>query len=814
MINYWQKPPRPEFDARAHGANCDECPLQAQRPVGPEKALQPPVGRKSLVILGESPGEREDEEGRPFIGPAGKRLAKTLGTVGLDREEVHVTNTVLCRPLAKMKPAEWNKAIECCAPRLDRELPANSVVLACGNKSFQYLTGKGQITNWMGAPHESLQGHIVLPSIHPAFALRKPAYIPVFKEFTKRAAALARGVLPQWTWPKLVTKGPYAPFLKELLNAKAVAVDIENFPDTGRIRCIGVGTDRLAVSVPIPPDGDATPEDIQLLRAVLASDSLKVLHNSQFDLFELKQHGWVVKGDVYDTLLAHAVVAPQLPHDLSFVAASEFHAPRWKTEFKVVGDDKRKGGAAAFSGPLEKLLPYNAKDVVMTGKLFIRLNRRLESVHNGPALLTEYHDLNKIAMKMREWGILTAQDNLKEHKEALGQLLGDLNRRFRALISNNPDYNLGANGQNPSIANLFFNKFQLPAVSWSKESGAPSLDSKALTSYVGTYATTMPLVADVARVVLAYRKFSKLKGSYVDTLPVDVEGFVHPSWKIYGTRTGRWSATDPAIQTIPKMVKYKLPDGREIIIKLRNLFQARPGYILVEADYSQLELRIVALLSGDEKLLEWYRAGYDVHTMNAKEIWAKDWGTKSEEQRTKCRDLAKRVVYGLNYGGSAETVWKSLIVDFPGLQLAAIEHVVSGWFKNHPQIESWQYALIEKAKEDKFIEEPLSGRRQHYHDGIVKPTEVLNFPIQGAAGTLANRAVKAISSQLNWTDEALLAQIHDSALAETVIDKKAKLISIVRDSMEQEVTLAGNSVRMPVDVKVGTNLAALEKVAA
>ena len=729
----------------------------------------------------------------------------------MDRREVHVTNTILCRPLEKMTPADWNAAIECCRPRLDAELGQARTILACGNKAWQYLTGKGQITNWMGAPAVSLQGHQILPSMHPAFALRKPAFIPVFREFVRRVVAMFRGTLTPWAWPKLVVRGPYAPHLQALIvSTQPISIDIENFPDTGLIRCIGVGTDSCAVSVPVQPNGDATEADLALLRLVLASPNLKVLHNSQFDIMELKANGWDVRGAIYDTILAHAVVAPQLPHDLSFVAASEYSAPRWKTEFKVIGEDKGKK-AAAFSGPLDSLLPYNAKDVVMTAKLHKRLEARIAQTHRGKELLQEYHDLNLISMKMKERGIYTEQANLTEHRTNLDALLGDMQRRFRELVPSE-EYSLGANGQNPSISRLFLQTFALPAVSWNKETQSPSLDGRALTSYIGTYSVSKALVADVARVVLAYRKFSKLKGSYVETLPVDPYGFVHPSWRIFGARTGRWSATDPAMQTIPKEVRYKLPDGREIVIRLRNLFRARPGYVLVEADYSQLELRIVAMLSGDEKLLEWYAAGKDVHTMNAADIWAKDWETFSADKRKKVRDLAKRVVYGLNYGGSADTVWKSLIVDFPGLPLSAIQHVVDGWFRAHPRIGEWQQSLIADAASKGYVEEPLSGRRQYYHDGKIKPTEVLNFPIQGAAGTLANRAVKAIAGQLNWDDEALLAQVHDSTISEITEAKRDKLITIVKEAMEQTVTLNGNEVTFPVDLKFGTNLAELRAV--
>lgn len=312
-------------------------------------------------------------------------------------------------------------------------------------------------------------------------------------------------------------------------------------------------------------------------------------------------------------------------------------------------------------------------------------------------------------------------------------------------------------------------------------------------------AETMPAVADLCRVIYQYRKHAKLLGSYIENLPILDDGRVHPAWRVFGTRTGRWSASDPGIQTIPKKGK------KANTPSMRNLFCAREGFVMMDCDYSQLELRIVALLSGDEKLLEWYAQGKDVHTMNAMEIFKTKTPTDSQ------RELAKRVVYGMNYGGSAKTIWRNLTADIP-VPLETVELVFKGWFTTHPKIAQWQNDLTEKAKRTMYVEEALSGRRQYYYDGRVKPTEVVNFPVQGAAGELANRAVIAISKELNWVDEALIAQVHDSIVAECVAVKQSRLVDIVKGAMEQEITLNGAMIRFPIDIKVGTNWGHLEKL--
>jgi uracil-DNA glycosylase family 4 len=780
---------RPIIDARARGCRCDECPLKDRAPVPPE------IHPSKLVILGESPGQDEDYEGRPFVGASGKLLNQTLAQFGLGRDQVHVTNTVLCLPRKKMRPDEWAAAIECCRPRLMEELGNDRVVFAAGARATQSLLGHSKIMPWMGGPQVLPLGLVVIPSIHPAFALRSPAYLPVFKTLLARACSHRLG----WTWGELIVVGPYAPKLHELFGAEEISVDIENSPGSGRIRCIGVGSRRLAVSVPLPPEGDATEEDIQVLRDLLASKIPKILQNGQHDRTELKHHGWVLNGPFFDTLLAHAISAPRLPHDLSFMCAVEFPAPRWKTEFKVEGDDKGRQRSGRFDrAEIRDLQLYNCKDNIMQAKLALRLRDRIKTVHNGPALLTELEYLDELTLKMRERGVCISHDALIAHKGKLTAELARIDGEFKAIlgIDKLSLYQLGKNGQHKSLNRLFFDYFKAPPIEYSEETGAPSLNNRALTYYIRLYTEKgAPVIAQLARLVLEYREQAKLLGSYVDNLPVQEEGgflLVHPTWRTFGTRTGRWSATDPAIQTIPK--------------KLRDLFCARPGMDMVEGDYSQLELRIVALLANDEKLLDWYAQGLDVHAQNAGEIFVDVWKHADPKKRDGLRKLAKNVVYGMNYGGSAKTIWGALIVKAPGIKLQQVEFVVKRWFELHPAIKKWQKLQIDTAIANNFVEAPLSGRRQYYHDGHVVPTEVLNFPIQGTAGDIANKAIRR-----TYESGILpLAQVHDAIIAEGPdgMDVARKL----KAAMEIEVELGGAKTRFPVDIKIGRDWLNMKEV--
>ena len=397
------------YDPRSHGAQCDECPLNGNKVVPPQ--LRP----SRLVILGEAPGEQEEDKGRPFVGPSGYRLDKALRKCGVERSTVHVTNTVLCRPPGKsFSPESWKAAIECCHPRLERELGNKRVILAAGAKAMGATTGKSTVFSWMGSIYPARIGELnfAVASIHPAYALRAPAYLPVWQTFVARAVRLASGKLKPWDWGTLVHEegGPgeaTVAALSALQRASKLSIDIENRPSDGHIRCIGVGDTALAVSVLLPPEAPFHSEADRLLRQLLSGPATKVLQNGRHDRRELRASGYDVTGPYFDTLLAHAIVAPRLKHDLGFMAALEFPAERWKSEFKNANEDKgrKKKLARVFEvvGP-DKLLPYNCKDVVAQARLEEVFQGRLATTPRGQELFETSTQLNEVALKMQDAG--------------------------------------------------------------------------------------------------------------------------------------------------------------------------------------------------------------------------------------------------------------------------------------------------------------------------------------------------------------------------------------------------------------------------
>jgi len=666
---------------------------------------------------------------------------------------------------------------------------------------------KDKITSWWGGYLPGPGGKSVMPAVHPAFVLRAPHYTPVFK------IALRRAVYPkEWVWPELViTPGPrMVAALEEILAAdEPIGVDIENIGDPmagARIRCIGVATSKLAVSVPL----ELNPlDEIAVLGKILASSRPKVMHNAQHDLLGMKVHNIHVAGETFDTLLAHAVVAPALPHDLGFVAACYLAAPRWKTEHKVEGEDR---GLALFEKEaIADLCLYNAKDAWVGRVLKDYLEQDLQEVHYGRQLYEEQLQLGNLAMRMREYGVSVDRGCIDGHRRSLDTELAKRGTRIvrgrdtfvvlprgvleathvvrgkqlksRSHVYIGP-YRMGETGQHRDLKRLFFGHFGLQPTAYTEE-GEPQLDDDALLRI----ALAPTHAGKIARTLLEYRQFATLKSRYVDGLPIMPNGRVHAVWKVYGTVTGRWSSQDPNMQNLPAI--------------MRDIFLPDTGKLLVSTDFSQLELIIVGMLAGDEPIISWYTQGLSVHLENARTMF-KDRSITKDDRRYK---LTKNVVYGLNYGAGPEKIWQQMLPKSPGLSLQEVRQIVRFWFNSHPAIEAWQQSHLTKCRKLKYVEAPISSRREHFYGEKIEPTKALNFPIQGTAGDIMNKAILAVDRTLG-PQEQLLFQIHDELVTQSADPGHVRAVH--EAAMQQTITLNGSTVKLRTETKCGKDLRNLQ----
>lgn len=288
------------IDARALGALCDTCPLNGGIPVKPRTNKRP-----ELVMIGEGPGGNEEIFGEPFVGESGRTMDAINERVGGARAALHITNAMLCKPSRKLQPEEWRKAIECCKPRLRRELAelrprGAKVILALGGRAQQSLTGKAKIMDWMGAPlvcnQDEFPGWSVISALHPAFALRgKPEWFPVIAIHAQRAWRLARGELPKFIWPEIVT-GSFEPHiikaLKRLKKAKKLACDVETAGLDPQDALLNVGFGSVELNLAVSVHWQEASDTVRKLVKELLEDKKirKVFHNGQFDIIVLEQN--------------------------------------------------------------------------------------------------------------------------------------------------------------------------------------------------------------------------------------------------------------------------------------------------------------------------------------------------------------------------------------------------------------------------------------------------------------------------------------------------------------------------------------------
>lgn len=813
-------------DPRTAGAKCDQCPLNGRKPVWPK------TNRKAkLVVLGESPGFNEELQGAPFVGKSGQLLDAACTKLHIPRAYLHVTNALLCRPPKNLSAKEFSIALACCRPRVRRELTrvGTRTIFALGKRALQSVTKYSKIFDWFGAPLSgakfaadgrtklkkkeraavSFSPWQVLATLHPAFCLREPQWTPVFQIHFDRVWDLAHGRLPEWEWPEILTEP--GPQMREVLKTwlaerPLLAADVETSgldPITDSLLDVGFATDQVAVSAPWYRLDE---RDKELLRQIIRTCP-QVGQNYSHDITSyVSQAGLGVNETVFrfagDTLAAHSIVAPRLKHKLGIQMAIEYHAPSWKSEFRNTGDD---AGTNRYvqADPKERAI-YNARDCVSTYLLDRRYQQtRLGQTYRGHELYKEQMALYRIAVQMRIAGIRVDTANLERHKRALKIRRGRARAPLERFVKR-----LGIADFRPKSApqiREIMAKLGVAPKAWSEKTGDASWNAKALLDVATDRGN--PDAAKFASGLLRFRRFDKLLTTYVTGMETHEDSIssdagiltANASWNPSGAKTGRWASRSPNLMNIPKprIEKGKRGAIRVVTPGLRDLFCARAGLWLVSADYSQLESRILALVSGDPNLSKWHNENTDVHTRLAAELFQKPEIEISEPER----EISKRARYGIHYGGSAKTIWRALVVEFPMLTLRDVQRIIEVFYKLHPGILSYQQDLLKKARLDGFVEAPISGRRYYFY-GMVEPTKVFNLPIQMSAADIINPAARRLFALLT-EDERILLQVHDDLTCEG--PDPVSLATKMAAEMTRPVSVRENTVVFMVDFKVGQN---------
>ena len=520
------------------------------------------------------------------------------------------------------------------------------------------------------------------------------------------------------------------------------------------------------------------------LGPVLADPKIgKIGHNIKYDLLVLESHGLTVGGVAFDTMIASYLLDPERrSHSLDSLAV-DFCRHRMIPYGELFEKGDRVKNIRTV--PLERLARYSCEDADYTMRLVGPFRESLEEAELGRLFSEIEMPLCLVLERMEREGISIDTGKL----EALSGEVSKEMKRLTCIIHEQAgeEFNVNSGRQ---LQRILFDKLGLKPVRKTKT--GYSTDMEVLSQLASEH--------EIAERIIEYRQLAKLSGTYIDALPKLVNREterIHTSFNQAVTATGRLSSSDPNLQNIP--IRTEL--GR----KIRSAFIPRPGNVLLDADYSQIELRIMAHLSGDESLLEAFRAGADIHTSTAARIG----GVAEEEVDAEMRGRAKTINFGVMYGMGARGLSRQL-----GITVEEAKSFIEEYFERYPGIREY----IESSKEDvrrKGFAETLLGRRRmlpdiESEDGRVRSFSeriAINMPIQGTAADMIKVAMVRIDKAI--TDAGLrsrmILQVHDELVFDVVPDELGEMKRIVRELMESAVEL-----NVPVRVDMGAGADWLE----
>jgi DNA polymerase-1 len=607
-------------------------------------------------------------------------------------------------------------------------------------------------------------------------------------------ASATAGVQPETDYQTVLTQAQLDDWLTRLQQAGVFAFDTETTSiDYMAARIVGVSfavTAHEAAYVPLAHDYPGAPDQLDReavlaqLRPLLESSKLsKIGHHIKYDRNVLANHGIVLDGMAYDSMLESYVLASTaVRHDMDSVA------------LKYLGHSNIKYADVAGKGarqlsfnevPVEAAAPYAAEDADITLQLHQAMWPQLSAM---PALEKIFTDIEMplvtVLSDMEQTGVAIDTGMLARQSDELAQRIVDIEEEAHREAGQ--PFNLGSPKQ---IQQLLFDKLQLPVLAKTPK-GAPSTAESVLQELALDY----PL----PRLILEHRSLSKLKSTYTDKLPQQVcerTGRVHTSYHQAVAATGRLSSSDPNLQNIP----VRTEEGRRI----RQAFVAPPGKVLLAADYSQIELRIMAHLSADAGLLKAFSAGEDVHRATAAEVFGVAPETVSSEQRRS----AKAINFGLIYGMSAFGLAKQL-----GIARGAAQEYIDVYFARYPGVHDYMEATREQAREQGYVE-TVFGRRLYLPDIKARNGQLraaaertaINAPMQGTAADIIKRAMIDMHNWLGsdtGLDISMIMQVHD----ELVFEVAESDLEAVREPVNERMRGAASlSVPLVVDIGVGAN---------
>ena len=611
----------------------------------------------------------------------------------------------------------------------------------------------------------------------PLFAPNNgPVQGNLFEEFAgdrpndEKESNLARLETSDFNYQLIDTEEKRSKIIKKLLTTKILSIDTETTSaEPMEAELVGMSfsdTENQAYYVPVPPEREEALKIVNEFRPLYENvNSTKVGQNIKYDILVLQNYGVEVKGELFDTMLAHYVLQPELRHNMDYLAEIYLHYQTIHID-ELIGP-KGKNQKNMRDLPPEEVYKYACEDADITLKLKNVLEEELKKQGVEHLFYEIEMPLVRVLANMESNGVRIDTEALKQTSEHFTARLQEIEKEIYELAGET--FNIASPKQ---VGEILFDKLKI-------------ID-KAKKTKTGQYVTSEEVLEslrnkhEVIGKILEYRGLKKLLGTYVDALPLLINprtGRIHTSFNQAVTATGRLSSSNPNLQNIP----IRDEDGKEI----RKAFIPDDGCEFFSADYSQIELRIMAHLSEDKNMIDAFLSGYDIHAATAAKIYKIDIKDVTPDMRRKAKTANFGIIYGISIFGLAERM---------NVDRKEAKELIDGYFETYPQVREYMDKSIQVAREQGYVE-TIFHRKRFLPDINSRNATVrgyaernaINAPIQGSAADIIKVAMARIYERFQSykLKAKMILQVHDELNFSVPEAEKEFVQQIVIEEMER-----------------------------
>ena len=520
-----------------------------------------------------------------------------------------------------------------------------------------------------------------------------------------------------------------------------------------------------AFYVPVPPNREEAQKIVNMFKPLFEDEkAIKVGQNIKYDMIVLANYGVTIKGKLFDTMIAHYVLQPELHHGMDYLAEVYLKYDTIKIEELIGAKGKNQRNMRDLS-PTD-IYKYACEDADVTLKLKNILEKELET-NNVKELFEEIEmPLVPVLAYMERNGVRIDTDALKETSKHFTVRMREIEEEIYQLAG--MEFNVSSPKQ---VGEILFDRLKIVEKAKKTKTGQYVTSEEVLESLKGKH--------QIVEKILDYRGLKKLLSTYIDSLPELINpktGRIHTSFNQTVTATGRLSSSNPNLQNIP----IRNEDGKEI----RKAFIPDDGCEFFSADYSQIELRIMAHLSGDENMIEAFREEQDIHAATAAKIYKTDISQVTREQRGKAKTANFGIIYGISVFGLAERL---------NVDRKEAKELIDGYFENYPKVKAYMDESIKVARDKGYIETIFKRKRYlpdiNSRNAVVRgyaERNAINAPIQGSAADIIKVAMARIYKRFmeEGLKSKMILQVHDELNFSVLREEKEKVQQIVISEME------------------------------